>query len=63
MRVIKLGDRVRILYPKYAAGQTGTVLEQETLEDGSKTGHWLVKVDGERYMILALLPKDMKVLR
>ncbi|NEQ51402.1 MAG: hypothetical protein F6K11_14890 [Leptolyngbya sp. SIO3F4] len=53
--------KVEVLYPAYAAGKTGVVLEQEALSDGSKTGYWLVKIDGED-MILALLPQEMRVL-
>ena len=60
--VMQPGDRVRVLYPEYATGETGTVLEPETLQDGSKTGYWLVKIDDEE-MILALLPKEMQVLK
>ncbi|ESA36742.1 hypothetical protein N836_05755 [Leptolyngbya sp. Heron Island J] len=59
--MIQPGDRVQILYPEYAVGETGVVLEQETLQDGSKTGYWLVRTD-DKDMILALLPQEMKVL-
>ena len=59
--MIQQGDRVQILYPEYAVGETGVVLEQEMLQDGSKTGYWLVRIDGKD-MILALLPQEMKVL-
>ena len=55
------GDRVQVLYPAYAAGKTGIILEQETLQDGSQTGYWLVQIDDED-MILALLPQEMKLL-
>lgn len=37
------------------------VLEQETLQDGSKTGYWLVKIEDED-IILALLPKEIHLL-
>lgn len=59
--MIQPGDRVQVLYPEYAAGETGIVLQQETLQDGSKTGYWLVQIDGKD-MILALLPQEMKLL-
>ncbi len=58
--MIKPGDRVQILYPEYVAGEIGVVLEQETLQDGSKTGYWLVQVEGEE-TIFALLPQEMKL--
>ena len=54
------GDKVHILYPEYAAGAIGIVLEQETLQDGSKTGYWLVQVEDDE-MLLALLPQDVKL--
>ena len=56
------GNRVQVIYPKYAAGETGTILAKETLEDGSETGYWLVQIDGQE-MILALLPQEMEVLK
>lgn len=56
------GDKVRVLYPAYAAGETGTILEKETLQDGAETGHWLVKIDSGD-MILALLPQEMRLLK
>ncbi len=59
--VIKSGDRVRVLYPAYAAGETGIVLQPEVLQDGSKTGHWLVQLEGKD-IILALLPQEMTVI-
>ncbi|MEM7796666.1 MAG: hypothetical protein AAF579_19695 [Cyanobacteria bacterium P01_C01_bin.118] len=59
--VIKPGVRVQVLYPAYAVGKTGVILEEETLDDGSKTGYWLVKIDGED-LILALMPREMRVL-
>ncbi|NEQ54148.1 MAG: hypothetical protein F6K11_29125 [Leptolyngbya sp. SIO3F4] len=59
--VIQVGDRVSVLYPEYAVGETGVVLEQETLQDGSQTGYWLVRTEVEE-MILALLPQEMSVL-
>ena len=55
------GDRVQVIYPKYAAGETGTILAKEILEDGSDTGHWLVQIDGQD-MVLALLSQEMKLL-
>ena len=59
--VIKSGMRVQVLYPTYALGKTGVVLQEEALNDGSKTGHWLVKIDDEGW-ILALLPQEMRIL-
>ena len=59
--MIEPGVKVEVLYPAYAAGKTGVVLQQETLNDGSKTGYWLVKIDNED-MILALLPQELRVL-
>lgn len=56
------GDRVQVLYPEYAAGKAGTILEKETLQDGSETGYWLVQTDNDD-MILALLPKEIKLLK
>ena len=58
--MIKPGDRVQILYPEYTAGEIGVVLEPEILQDGSKTGYWLVQVEGQE-VILALLPKEIKL--
>ena len=60
--MIQPGDRVQILYPEYAVGKTGVVLEEETLQDGSKTGYWLVRIDDNKDMILALLSQEMKLL-
>lgn len=60
--MVQQGDRVKILYPEYAAGETGLVLQQEMLQDKSKTEYWLVQIDGQG-MILALLPKEMHVLQ
>ena len=60
--MIKPGDRVQVLYPAYAAGKTGVVLEKETLQDGSQTGYWLVQIEDDN-MILALLPKEMRLLK
>ncbi|MEO0396345.1 MAG: hypothetical protein AAF243_10240 [Cyanobacteria bacterium P01_A01_bin.137] len=59
---MQTGNRVRVLYPAYAAGKTGVVLDQETLQDGSQTGYWLVQIDGEDMMILALSPQDVELL-
>ncbi len=56
------GDRVQVLYPEYAAGETGIILEKETLQDGSETGYWLIEIDGQD-MILALLSQEMKLLK
>lgn len=60
--MIKPGDKVQILYPVYAAGKTGVVLEKETLQDGSQTGYWLVQIQDDD-MTLALLPKEMHLLK
>ena len=60
--MIKPGDKVKILYPEYAAGKTGVVLTKETLEDGAETGYWLVQVEYED-IILALLSQEIKVLK
>lgn len=59
--VISPGHRVQVLYPSYAAGKTALVLELETLQDGSQTGYWLVKIEEEE-IVLALLPEEMTVL-
>lgn len=59
--MIEPGVKVEVLYPAYAAGKTGVVLQQETLNDGSKTGYWLVQIDNED-VILALLPQELRVL-
>lgn len=59
--VIKPGVRVQVLYPAYAVGKTGVVLEEETSHEGTKTGYWLVKIDDEDW-ILALMPQEIRVL-
>lgn len=61
MTVMQPGDKVQILYPEYAAGKTGAVLEKETLEDGTKTGYWLVQTEGDDE-IFALKLQEVKVL-
>ena len=58
--MIQPGDKVQILYPENVAGETGTVLEQEMLEDGTLTGYWLLQVDGDD-AILALQPCEIQV--
>ena len=60
--MIEPGVRVKVLYPDYAAGKTGVVLAQETLQDGSTTGYWLVQIDDEDEMILALSPQEVQIL-
>ena len=62
VKAIRSGDRVKILYPEYVAGETGIVLEQETLRDGSKTGYWLVQIEGKE-MVLAQLPHEVELLK
>ena len=56
------GDRVRVRHPEYATGETGIILEQEILRDGSRTGYWLVQIEGKE-MILAQLPHELELLR
>lgn len=60
--VINPGDSVRILYPDYVAGKTGTVLVAETLRDGSQSDYWLVQIGQTDDVILALLPNEMEPL-
>jgi cell division inhibitor SulA len=50
-----------VIYPEYAAGKVGTVLEPEILQDGSRSGRWLVYITTQD-MILSLLPEDMQLL-
>ena len=59
--MVQQGDRVKILYPDYVVGETGLVLQQEILQDGSKTGYWLVQLENQE-MVLALLPEEMHVI-
>lgn len=60
--MVQPGDKVQILYPAYVAGKTAVVLEKETLQDGSKTGYWLVRTEGDGE-VLALLAKEMRLLK
>ena len=59
--MVEPGDRVQILYPEYAVGHIGIVLEPEILQDGTLTGYWLVQVEGEE-AVLALQPSEIQVL-
>ncbi|MEO0687141.1 MAG: hypothetical protein AAFY76_19355, partial [Cyanobacteria bacterium J06649_11] len=58
---IQRGRTVRVLYPDYVAGETGTVLEQETLNNGIQTGYWLVQLKGSD-SVFALSTCEMQVL-
>lgn len=57
--MIGSGDRVRVLTPMSVAGKNGRVLQPEYALDGSKTGYWLVRIDGTD-MVFALLPEEMQ---
>ena len=57
--MFQVGDSVRVLTPAYVAGEIGTILGEEMLEDSSKTGYWLVQIES-RDIILALLPDEIE---
>ena len=60
--MIQAGDRVRILYPKYVAGETGVILQAEILHHYTKSGYWLVQVENQE-IIVALLNHEMELIQ
>lgn len=58
---IRVGARVRILEPDYAAGQTGSIVSPEILSNDKASRRWIVQVEGEE-VLLSLDPEQFLVL-
>ena len=58
---MELGMVVSVIYPRYAAGLTGTVVAQE-----NNSGRWLIKLEGHPFedngkpILLSLEESDIK---
>lgn len=58
---IRVGARVEILQPDYAAGRTGIIRSQEELADGQLTERWIIEILGED-VVLSLSPEEFRLL-